>query len=574
MRAGLGGAFQHAGTDALTRHFQQAEMRDAPDLDARAILPQAVAQLAFDRAVVALLIHVDEVDHDQARKIAQAELARDFLGGFKIGLERGVLDVVLAGRAARVHVDRDQRFGLVDDDVAAGAQRYRGREHRVELAFDAHPREQRLAVAILFHRADIARHQHLHEIARLVEAGFTGHENFVDFLVVEIAQRTLDERAFLVNEGRRLRLERGVADGFPHPDKVFKVALDFRLGAGGACGAQDDPHALRHVEVLHHVLETVAVLRRGDLAADAAAAGGVRHQDGVTAGKREVGRQRSALVAAFFLDDLHQHHLAALDDFLNLVLAARTESALRNFLEHIIAADRLDDFFLGVFAVVFVILVVRVVGVVLVLVIFSERERFVGMRGVGRVVFMRLIVVRVIVVRMVVHCAGIFADRRHGRRICIRRCMCLGVYALVVRVIVIAVIAVTMLIVRMRCMIVAVMTMVVMMRGFSVMRVVGCVIADLRRVGLRLCVGFSACVLDDFTLYTLATVAAAGIAMARTAAAGAILRLFLGFAVRTLVGLDKGLTVGNRDLVVVGMDFAEGQEAVPVTAILDEGGLQ
>ena len=39
LRAGLGRALQHAGADALARHFQQAEMRDAPNLDARAVLP-------------------------------------------------------------------------------------------------------------------------------------------------------------------------------------------------------------------------------------------------------------------------------------------------------------------------------------------------------------------------------------------------------------------------------------------------------------------------------------------------------------------------------------------------------
>ena len=89
---------------------------------------------------------------------------------------------------------------------------------------------------------------------------------------------------------------------------------------------------------------------RGDLAADAAAARGVGHQHGVAAGQRQVGGQRRALVAALFLDDLHQHHLAALDDFLDLVLAARTEGALRHFLQHVVAADGFDDFLFGVVA--------------------------------------------------------------------------------------------------------------------------------------------------------------------------------------------------------------------------------
>ena len=122
MRAFLGRAFQHARADALARHFQQAEMRDVTDLDARAVVPQAFLEPALDRAVVALLVHVDEVDDDQAGEVAQAQLPRDLLGGLQVGLERGVLDVVLARGAARVDVDRDQRLGLVEHDVAAGAQ--------------------------------------------------------------------------------------------------------------------------------------------------------------------------------------------------------------------------------------------------------------------------------------------------------------------------------------------------------------------------------------------------------------------------------------------------------------------
>ncbi len=62
--------------------------------------------------------------------------------------------------------------------------------------------------------------------------------------------------------------------------------------------------------------------------------------------------------------------------------------------------------------------------------------------------------------------------------------------------------------------------------------------------------------------------------MAGPAAVGTVFRLFLGLAVRALVGLDQGLTIGDGDLVVVGMDFAEGQKAVAIAAVLDKGGLQ
>jgi hypothetical protein len=40
------------------------------------------------------------------------------------------------------------------------------------------------------------------------------------------------------------------------------------------------------------------------------------------------------------------------------------------------------------------------------------------------------------------------------------------------------------------------------------------------------------------------------------------------------VGLDQRLAIGDRDLIIVRMDFAEGEKAVAVAAVLDEGRLQ
>ena len=126
-------------------------MRDAADLDAGAIVLQRVLDAALDRAVVALLLHVDEVDDDEAGEVAQAELPGDFVRRLEVGAERRVLDIVLAGRAARVDVDGDQRLGLVDDDVAARLQRHLIGEHRVELRLDAGLGEHRLRVAVELH---------------------------------------------------------------------------------------------------------------------------------------------------------------------------------------------------------------------------------------------------------------------------------------------------------------------------------------------------------------------------------------------------------------------------------------
>jgi hypothetical protein len=39
------------------------------------------------------IVHVDEVDDDDAAEIAQAQLARDGLRGLEVGLEDGVVEV-------------------------------------------------------------------------------------------------------------------------------------------------------------------------------------------------------------------------------------------------------------------------------------------------------------------------------------------------------------------------------------------------------------------------------------------------------------------------------------------------
>jgi hypothetical protein len=112
-----------------------------------------------------------------------------------------------------------------------------------------------------------------------------------------------------------------------------------------------------------------------------------------------------------------------------------------------------------------------------------------------------------------------------------------------------------------------IMTIMIMMRGLGVS------LALMRMLdgGLRFALG----VLDDLAPDALATVAAARIAMARaTAAMMTVLVLFLGLAMGALVGLDQRLTIGDRDLVIIGMDFAEGEEAVAIAAIFDKGRLQ
>jgi len=112
----------------------------------------------------------------------------------------------------------------------------------------------------------------------------------------------------------------------------------------------------------------------------------------------------------------------------------------------------------------------------------------------------------------------------------------------------------------------AVMLMIVMLMVIRLVRLV-----VMRLLGSAL---IGPCALDHGALHTVAMTAAARTTMTRTAAVGAVFGFFFGLAMGALVGFDQRLPVGDRDLVTVRMDFAEGQQAVPIAAIFDEGGLQ
>jgi hypothetical protein len=138
------------------------------------------------------------------------------------------------------------------------------------------------------------------------------------------------------------------------------------------------------------------------------------------------------------------------------------------------------------------------------------------------------------------------------------------------------IVVVVMMIVMMRVFgVVRFVAVIVLMTVMIVMRVFGVSLALVRMIVVGGCCRLGIGVFDDGALHALATVAAARIAMARaTAAVMAVLVLFLRLAMGALVGLDQRLTIGDRDLIIVGMDFAEGEEAVPIAAIFDKGRLQ
>src|SRR5581483_11746426 len=333
-----------ARPEALARHFEEAEGADAADLDAGAVVTQRLLQPPLDGVPVAPFLHVDEVDDDEPREVAQAELARDLVRGLEVGPRRGLLDVALARRAPGVHVDGDERLGGVEHDVAARAELHRRAVHVVDLALHLVAVDERdLFVAILDDLLHVVGHQEAHEAPCRLEALGAVDDDLFHLAGVEIAHRPLDEVRLFVDERRRRRIERLLADALPGLHEKVKVAPQLRLAALHAGGADDDGHAVGHLELAHDLFQAPAVLLACDLARDAAAARRVGHEHAVAAGQRDVGGESRTLVAALFLGHLHQQDLPLADDFLDLVAALPDAMAPADVVD-LVTAHGLDGF--------------------------------------------------------------------------------------------------------------------------------------------------------------------------------------------------------------------------------------
>src|SRR5687767_2408002 len=298
------------GLQALARELHQAEARDLADLHPGAVELERVAQAVLHLALVALRLHVDEVDDDQAAEVAQAQLARDFLRRLEVGAERGFLDVAATRGTRRVDVDRGQGFCMVDDDRAARRQRDLARVGALDLVLDLEAGKERNVIAVELHLSDVARHHRLHERLRLLEDLVGVDQDLADVGLEVVADRADHQARLEVDQERLLRLVRRRAfHRAPELHQVVQVPVQLLQRAPDRRGARDHAHAVGELQLVERIAQLVAVLAL-DAARHAAAARIVRHEHQISSCQADKRRQGGALGAALVLLDLDDDLLA------------------------------------------------------------------------------------------------------------------------------------------------------------------------------------------------------------------------------------------------------------------------
>src|SRR5512146_2943838 len=320
VRTGVGQQLLEALASALAGHLDQPEFGNLERRGARLVAPLRLAQRVADLLAIGLARHVDEVDDDDPADVAQAQLLDHFLDRLEVGPQHGLVLVGLADEAPGVDVDRGERFGLVENQVAARLEPDLAVERALDLRLDLEVIENRLGALVHRQARAQSRHVVLDELLDTLEGLGGGAPELVDLAGKQVAHRAQGHVEVAVENCRRRALLVLGQDRGPQPGEEVGVALDFPLAHALARGAHDEA-ALHAAEFLDRRAQPRAFLRTADSPRHADVPAG-RHIHQMATGQRDRGGQPRPLVAHRLLGDLHDDFLVAMQLLLDRKTAA------------------------------------------------------------------------------------------------------------------------------------------------------------------------------------------------------------------------------------------------------------
>src|SRR5579862_8285747 len=180
---------------ALAGDADQAEFIEIQGLGGGAVGAKGGVQRGHDFFAVAALLHVNEIEDDDAAEIAQANLADDFLDGLEVGLDDGVFQsrAAPADVFAGVDVDSHESLGVVDDDVATRLEPDLGAQGAVELLLDAELLENGRGLGVELDAVEQARLKAADELGDLAELLLVVNPDGGVVVADVVAQDALDQ---------------------------------------------------------------------------------------------------------------------------------------------------------------------------------------------------------------------------------------------------------------------------------------------------------------------------------------------------------------------------------------------
>ncbi len=277
------------------------------------------------------VLHVDEVDDDQAADVAEAELVDDLVGGLEVGGEDRLFERVraLPDELAGVDVDGGERLAAVDDEMSAALEVDFSLQGALDLGFDTELVEDRHVVLVEpqlpFEPGDVG----VDEVFDAVERLLVVEDDFVEVGADEVTYGANDEVGLFVQQVRRLHSVVLLEDLAPELDEHVHVTPQLLVGDPFADGADDEAGAGRS-GVFDDAAQALALFVGVDAFGDADVGDG-RHEDDVASGQRDVAGEAGSLGADRLLGDLDEDLLAPFEGLLDRLTLFSAPAGHRRF---------------------------------------------------------------------------------------------------------------------------------------------------------------------------------------------------------------------------------------------------
>src|SRR5882724_2336209 len=309
---------------ALARDADEPELVERERLGRSLVLFKSLLQRGQNFFAVAALLHVDEVHDNDAAEVAQPNLPDNLLHGFEVSLDDGVLEPrgAFADELAGVDVDGHQRFGVVDDDVAAGLQPDLRAQSLVQLVLDAELFEDRRFLGVQLDLAHQLRLETADELDDLAVLLFAVNPDGSEIVADVIAEHALDEIEIAMEQGGRLALLATLLDFVPGLAEEVDVGANFVIGGAASSGAHDESAGIAVARFADQTAKPRTVFRGDDFARDA----GVMnrgHVDQEATRQSDMAGDARAFFAERLLGDLDDHVLTGLQHLGNELRTAR-----------------------------------------------------------------------------------------------------------------------------------------------------------------------------------------------------------------------------------------------------------
>src|ERR1700688_1222510 len=324
IRAGLAEHALKSLLGAFASDAHQAKFVEGQRFRRRFIFFEGLLQREQHLCAVAALFHVDEVDDNDAAQIAQTNLAHDFLHRFQIGFDDGVFEArgTFANEFTGVDVDGHQRFGVVDDDVAAGLEPHFGAQGFVEFVLDAELFEDGRFLGVELDAADQLGLEAADKFDDLAEFFFAVDPDGGEIVADVIAQDAFHEIQIAMEQRGSFALLAAFLDLVPGGAEEFDVGANFFVGGAAGRGANDEAAGIAAARFADEPSQTRAIIGAVDFARDTDVIDG-RHVYQETSWQSDVTGDARAFFAERLLGDLDDYILTSLEHFGNELRAAR-----------------------------------------------------------------------------------------------------------------------------------------------------------------------------------------------------------------------------------------------------------